>query len=257
MKLKYKLTLDQYVILSLVNKKQIVSFDDIVRYLSIYRKDAQHLIEELIHLNLLDVFDPDAFKVFKAEHRVIPENRTIQERIYKKKKMEFADYNYPQIDRYDNVCFVADNAGNKVPLYRVETPFLWRIRKSIAIPYRKIKRELTTRKELAEMAAMKRKVIADAGKTKEIKLQKKWAMRLLKSKSKTYMVQEIKKAGYFEDSQERTGKLLLVKILKESIGYVAEYKEWAIETISGLPELEGHECLTLYLPNEEACHFYK
>lgn len=255
--MRIKVTLDQYIILHLVDKKKLVSFDEIVMYLNIYRDEAVNSIDELIHLRLLEVYDPNAFIKVKSENGVIPFNRAIQEIEYKGVKQVFDDYNYPLICKYENVCFVADNTGNKLSLNWVKPPFLWRTRKTITTVYRKTQRILSTRKELAEMAAKKRKAIEEAGKTAEIKLQRKWAKKILKSKCKTYIIKKIEKAGYAEDPKERVNNVLLLKLLEESIGYVAEYKGWGIETNSGLPELEPYECLTLYLPDETAYYFYK
>lgn len=257
MKNKYKLSLDEYIVLRLVHDNLIVSFDEIVNCLRRYRKDVERIITGLIEDFWLTVYDPNAYAKTKVKNEVIPIRRAKQEARYKAIKQTFLKYDLPQIDKYENICFVENNWGFGTELDWVRTPFLWRIRKALSIAYRRVNQEITTQKELAKMAAKRRQLIKEAGKTKEISKKRKWAKRLLKSKNKTYIISEIKKAGFAEDPQRRIGKVPSIKLLEENIGYIAEHKDWGIESASGLPELGPYECLNLCIPNDVTYYFYK
>lgn len=257
MRKMYFLSLRYYAIIRFIERKSIVCFDELVLYLGLYRRRVEDLVEDLIEMGLVKLFDADQIVKRANGNSCISPTLAKQEQLYIEKKQKYLNYDCPPLGKYDKSFFVPNNDGQH-PIYKQSpSPFLWRTRITIAKIYQKTKQKLSASKEWKETAAKQKRLINEVGKTKEINLQKKWAKKVLRSKDINSIVHAIKKAGYIEDPEMRVNKTLLMESLDDSIGFFVEHKRWGIDLNLGVPKKKACKWLTFYTPYGKAYCYYK
>lgn len=247
MKNKIKLSFDEYSILQFIKKETLLTFQDIVDYLYLYRNKTQTILESLINKKIVGRFDYNS-NLVKGETEEEELVRAIKGAIYKLKQDKVIGYIAG--NDYDNYFFEIISTSE----IKVKKLFLWRIRFFITKQYRKKIRAISIKKNMIDMHRKNKRRIKEAGLKKQKTEQKRWAKRILKSKNTQKITLEIKEKGFFKDKANMIWtKVPILEIVEKGIFIVAKKDNWAIEINSNLANFERYEFLTLHTPFNICC----